>query len=63
MWFSDIEPLYVDVGHRVIVFYRFSKPPHVGEVLPKFLIDSIIFLSFLQRRAHQSGPEYADRLP
>jgi hypothetical protein len=55
MWFLDIEPLYVDVGHRVVVFCRFSKPPRVGEVLPKFLIDSIVFLSFLQRRARRSG--------
>jgi hypothetical protein len=47
MWMSAIEPLYVDVGHRAVVFCRFSKPPRAGEVLQKILIDNIIFLSFL----------------
>jgi hypothetical protein len=39
--------IYVVVGDRVVVFFRFWKPPRAGEVLPKFLIDNIIFLSFL----------------
>jgi len=38
MWFSAIEPLFVDVGLRVDLFCRFLKPPRAGEVLPKFSI-------------------------
>jgi hypothetical protein len=51
MWFSAIESLYVDVGHRAIVFCRFLKPPHAGEVLPKFLIDNIIFSFFFAEKS------------
>ena len=38
MWFSAIEPLFVDVGLRADLFCRFLKPPRAGEVLPKFSI-------------------------
>jgi hypothetical protein len=51
MWMSAIELSYVDVGHRTVVFCRYSKPPRAGEVLPKFLIDSIIFLSFFVEKS------------
>ena len=37
----------VDVGVRAIVSYRFWKPPRAGEVLPKFSIESNLFV-FLQ---------------
>jgi hypothetical protein len=30
----------VNVGPRAYVFYRFWEPPHAGEVLPKFSIDT-----------------------
>jgi hypothetical protein len=46
MWMLAVELSYVNVDHCAVVFCRYSKPPHEGEVLPKFLIDSIIFLSF-----------------
>jgi hypothetical protein len=33
----------VDVSHRVDSFIcRFYKPPHAGEVLPKFSIDGLL---------------------
>ena len=38
MWFSAIEPLFVDVGLRADLFCRFLKPPRAGEVLPNFSI-------------------------
>jgi hypothetical protein len=63
MWMSATEPLYVDVGYCAVVFCRFSKPPHAGEVLLKFLIGSIIFLSFCREEPVGAEPEYADRLP
>jgi hypothetical protein len=64
MRMSAIELSYVNVGHRAVVFYRYSKPPRAGEVLPKFLIDIIIFLSFFCREEPvEAEPEYADRLP
>ena len=34
----------VDVGVRAVVSCRFWKPPRVGEVLPKFLIESNLFV-------------------
>ena len=34
----------VDVGVRAIVSCRFWKPPRVGEVLPKFSIESNLFV-------------------
>ena len=37
----------VDVDVRAVISYRFWKPPRVGEVLPKFSIESNLFV-FLQ---------------
>ena len=37
----------VDVGIRAVVSCRFWKPPRAGEVLPKFSIESNLFV-FLQ---------------
>ena len=37
----------VDVGARAVVSCRFWKPPRTGEVLPKFSIESNLFV-FLQ---------------
>ena len=37
----------VDVGVRAVVSCRFWKPPRAGEVLPKFSIESNLFV-FLQ---------------
>ena len=34
----------VDVGVRVVVSCRFWKPPRAGEVLPKFSIESNLFV-------------------
>jgi hypothetical protein len=52
MWISAIEPLYVDVGHRAVICEcRPSYRCFFGEVLPKFLIDSIIFLSFFAEKS------------
>jgi hypothetical protein len=51
MWMSAIELSYMNVGHRAVVFCRYSKPPRAGEVLPKFLIDSIIFISFFAEKS------------
>jgi hypothetical protein len=34
----------VDVGVRAVVSCRFWKPPRAGEVLPKFLIESNLFV-------------------
>jgi hypothetical protein len=51
MWMSAIELSYVNVGHRAIVFCRYSKPSRAGEVLSKFLINSIIFLSFFTEKS------------
>ena len=34
----------VDVGVRAVVSYRFWKPPRAGEVLPKFSIESNLFV-------------------
>jgi hypothetical protein len=34
----------VDVGLRAIVSYKFWKPPRLEEVLPKFLIESNLFV-------------------
>jgi hypothetical protein len=34
----------VDVGLRAVLSYRFWKPPHAGEVMPKFLIESNLFV-------------------
>jgi hypothetical protein len=39
-------------GLRAVVSCRFSKPPRAGEVMPKFLTYSFMFL-LLQRRARQ----------
>jgi hypothetical protein len=42
------ELLYMLLSAIVSLFFcRFWKPPRAGEVLPKFSIDNIIFLSFL----------------
>jgi hypothetical protein len=64
MWMSAIEPCYVDVGHRAVVcgcrpscryfLQVFETSPCRGGSA-EFLIDNIIFLSFLQRRARRSG--------
>jgi hypothetical protein len=51
MWMSDIELSYVNVGYRAVVFCRYSKPHRAGEVLPKFLIDNIIFLSLFAEKS------------
>ena len=50
LWLSAIAPM---------IFCRFWEPYRVGEVLPKFLIDNINFLSFLQRRCRRSGDRVA----
>jgi hypothetical protein len=64
MWMSAIELSYVNIGHRAVAFRRYSKPPRAEEVLPKFLINSIIFLSFFCReQLVEAEPEYVDRLP
>ena len=34
----------MNVGLRAVIFCKFWKPPRVGEVLPKFLIQSNIFV-------------------
>ena len=34
----------VDIGVRAVVSCRFWKPPRVGEVLPKFSIESNLFV-------------------
>jgi hypothetical protein len=36
--------IYVVVGLRADVFYRFWEPPRAGEVLPKFSVDTNQFL-------------------
>jgi hypothetical protein len=51
MWMSAIELSYVNVGHHAVVFCRYSKTPRAGEVLPKFLINSIIFSFFFAEKS------------